>query len=107
MGNMPKILHFRQNAESDVAEIVSYIADDNPEAAQRFRKALQKTGELLLDMPNIGSIRVSDRPALKDIRVVPVRDFDKYFVFYRPMNNGIEIIRLLHGARDYPSFFAE
>ena len=102
---MRNLLHFLQNAESDAAEIVSYIADDNPEAAQRFRKALQETGELLLDMPHIGSMRVSDRPALKDIRVVPVRDFDRYFIFYRPVNDGIEIVRLLHGARDYPALF--
>ena len=102
---MPKTLHFRQNTERDVAEIVSYIADDNPEAAQRFRKALQETGELLLDMPPIGSMRVSDKPALKDISVVLVRDFDKYFVFYRPVSDGIEIVRVLHGARDYPTLF--
>ena len=102
---MPKILHFRQNAESDVAEIVSYIANDNPEAAQRFCGALQETGELLLDMPYIGSMRVSDKPALKDIRVVPVRNFDRYFIFYRPVNGGIEIVRVLHGARDYPALF--
>ena len=102
---MRNILRFLRNAESDVAEIISYIADDNPEAAQRFRRALQETGELLLDMPHIGSMRVSDKPALKGIRVVPVRDFDKHFIFYRPVDDGIVIVRLLHGARDYPSLF--
>ena len=102
---MLNILHFLRHAEDDVAEIASYIGDDNPEAAQRFRKALQETGELLLGMPHIGSMRVSDRPAFKDIRVVPVRDFDKYFVFYRPVDDGIEIVRVLHGGRDYQALF--
>ena len=103
--SMRNILHFLRNAERDVAEIVSYIADDSPEAAQRFRRALQATGALLLDMPHIGSMRASDKPALKGIRVVPVRDFDKYAVFYRPVKDGIEIVRVLHGARDYPALF--
>ncbi|MEK7074381.1 MAG: type II toxin-antitoxin system RelE/ParE family toxin [Patescibacteria group bacterium] len=43
--------------------------------------------------------------ALKDIRVVPVKDFERYFIFYRSVTEGIEIVRVLHGARDYASLF--
>ena len=104
---MRKKLLFLRKAENDAREITSYIADDNPTAAQCFREALQETTELLLRMPHIGSQRVSDKSALKDIRVVPVKDFDRYFIFYRSLDEGIEIIRVIHGARNYPWLFGE
>jgi toxin ParE1/3/4 len=98
-------LLFLRDAENDAREIESYIADDDPMAARRFRAAFEETAMLLLHMPHIGSMRVSDKPVLKDIRVVPVKDFDRYCIFYRPIIKGIEIVRVLHGARDYTSFF--
>ncbi len=102
---MRKKLLFLRIAENDAREIESYIADDNPVAAQRFRAAFEETTDLLLRMPHLGSMRVSDRPVLKDIRVVPVKDFERYFIFYRPVTEGIEIVRVLHGTRDYASLF--
>ena len=102
---MRRITRFGLLAGSDVKEIVLYIADDNSTVAQQFRDAFQETVTLLLDMPHVGSLRVSDKPALKDIRVVPVKGFDRYFIFYKSHDDGIEIVRVLHGARDYPSLF--
>jgi toxin ParE1/3/4 len=29
----------------------------------------------------------------------------KYTIFYRPEDEGIEVIRVLHGARDLPKLF--
>jgi len=102
---MRKKLLFLLAAENDAREIESYIADDNPTAAQRFRAAFEETAELVLRMPHLGSMRVSDKPVLKDIRVVPIKDFERYFIFYRPLVKGIEVVRVLHGARDYASLF--
>lgn len=102
---MRKALRFLQQSETDVGEIVAYIKQDNPEAAQRFRESFQETGDLLLAMPLIGSTRVSDTPVLQDVRVVPVKGFEKYFIFYRQADDCVEIVRVLHGARDYPSLF--
>lgn len=103
--SMRRRLRFLRQAESDVAEILSYLANENLVLARTFRTALQTTGALLLDMPHIGSMRVTRRLALKNIRLVPIRDFEKYVVFYRSLNDGIEIVRVLHGARDYPALF--
>ncbi len=102
---MRRKLLFLRLAEHDAREIESYIADDNSVAAQRFRVAFEETADLLLRMPHLGSMRVSDRPALKDIRVIPVKGFERYHIFYRLIAEGIEIIRVLHGARDYASLF--
>ena len=35
------------------------------------------------------------------------RAFENYLIFYRPRENGIELIRVLHGARDLATLFAE
>jgi len=102
---MRKKIFFLRAAESDAQEIETYIMNDNPPAAQRFRVSFQETTELLLRMPLIGSMRVSIKPALQNVRVVPVKDFERYFIFYHPIDDGIEIVRVLHAARNYPSLF--
>jgi toxin ParE1/3/4 len=28
-----------------------------------------------------------------------------YVIFYRPAKDGIEVVRILHGARDFPPLF--
>jgi toxin ParE1/3/4 len=37
----------------------------------------------------------------------PVRGFERHLVFYRERDDGIEIVRVLHGARDIPSVMDE
>ena len=36
-----------------------------------------------------------------------VKDFPKHLVFNRPIKDGVEIIRVLHGARDIAGLFSE
>ena len=37
---------------------------------------------------------------LTTLRMFPIRDFPKYFIFYRPTEEGIEVVRVLHASRD-------
>lgn len=85
--------------------IVVYIAKDNMEAAERFFDAVEETCALLAEMPQIGSFRIFDKEDLKEIRIIPVKQFEKYLVFYRESIKGIEIIRIVHGTRDLPGLF--
>src|SRR3954469_9437762 len=50
--------------------------------------------------PGIGAPRPRANPALRALRMHPVRGFDSHLLFYRPIPDGIELIRVLHGARD-------
>jgi toxin ParE1/3/4 len=43
------------------------------------------------------------RPALRRLRRWPVKGFDNWLVFYLPRRNGVEIVPLIHGARDIES----
>jgi len=50
-------------------------------------------------MPNMGTQREELSPGLRSF---PLRN---YIIFYRPMEKGVEIARVLHGARDLPKLF--
>ena len=92
-------------ASIDVLEAAERIATGNPEAAGRFIRAVRATEEMLLSAPGIGPIREFDNPALVGMRFHLVRGFRKYLIFYMPRSNGIEVVRVLHGARDLGALF--
>ena len=66
--HMRKVL-LKRKAEEDVREITLYIAEDNPEAAEAFRLALESVRETLADLPEIGSVRNFDNPELEGLRM--------------------------------------
>jgi toxin ParE1/3/4 len=84
----------------DLDEIAEYIGRSNPPAALRFLDAFDQTVASLAPMPEMGSLWESDHPRLYGLRTWPVRGCKKYLIFYRPIDNGVEILRVLHGARD-------
>lgn len=51
-------------------------------------------------MPGIGERHKSRRPRLAELRIFRVKGFENHLVFYRPIEAGIEVVRILHGARD-------
>jgi len=86
-------------AESDLSEIWSYIAKDNPGAADRFLALLYEKCRSLAEAPGIGP----ERPELGDaLRGFPVGN---YVIFYKPEPSGVEIVRVISGHRDIPSLF--
>jgi toxin ParE1/3/4 len=96
---------FLQGAEQDIEEIVDYISHDSAQAAATFRATLQRICEMLVEMPEAGSTRNFHNPEMKGLRMLPVRKFDNYLIFYRSTPEGLEIVRVVHGARDLPSLF--
>jgi toxin ParE1/3/4 len=53
----------------------------------------------------MGNPREFRDPALTGMRSWPIRGFGNHLVFYRPTDDGIEILRVLHGARDLRRVF--
>jgi toxin ParE1/3/4 len=98
-------LIFQQEAKDDINAIAHHIAEDNPEATERFFVALDTLCDLLIHTPEMGSMRIFQSPRLQDMRIMPLQNFEKYMVFYRFTGATIEILRVIHGARDYPVFF--
>jgi toxin ParE1/3/4 len=62
---------------------------------------------LLAKRPTSGRLRTSRLPGLRNMRWLPVKGFPNYLVFYRPILRGIEVVRVLHGARDIAAQFKE
>jgi toxin ParE1/3/4 len=58
-------------------------------------------------MPDLGRARSFMRPGLSGLRSFRVAGFRNYLVFYRTSPCGIDIVRVLHGARDLDTLFAD
>ena len=97
---MPADISLHPQARRDIVEQARYIAEDNPDAADRFLDFVEQALSALADMPHMGALRTFDNPALERIRMWPIKGFEKHLIFYRQIAGGIEIIRVLHGARD-------
>ena len=68
--------------------------------AWRFEDAADRTFARLARMPGLGERHDSSRPQLAELRIGRVEGFDNHLAFYRPIEGGIEVVRVLHGARD-------
>ena len=89
----------RPLALQDLDEIWDYIAQDNPPAADELLGMIEEKCCLLAEYPNLGTSCDNLHPSL---RFLPV---GKYLLFYMPLENGIDLVRVLHGARDLESLF--
>ena len=83
-----------------------YIGIDNPEAAARFVPALEATCAKLVALPGMGSVRRFGSTVLTEVRILPVTGFEHHLIFYVTLPKSIQVIRVLHAARDFPSIFA-
>ena len=88
-------VRFSAAAQSDLLDIVVFIARDNPRAAQDWLVAIEERCELLADHPMTGELRPGFGVA--DCRSVAV---GAYVIFFRPIQSGVEIARVVHGSRD-------
>ena len=89
----------RPKARRDIRDIAAYIAADNLEASDRFIDEAYSAFALLAQMPLMGSARRFRREGLKGLRLWRIPRFEKHLVVYRPRPDGVEIIRVVHGAR--------
>jgi toxin ParE1/3/4 len=91
----------------DLLGQVDFISRDNPEAAERFIDAVEAAFELLADNPLLGTMCAFEHPSAQGLRHWSVTGFKQYVVFYRPLPNGIEVVRLLHASRDAEAALGE
>lgn len=88
-----------QKAKQDLQEIWDYIGSENPEAADSVISEIVQKFLTLAQFPQMGR----DREELaSSLRSFPVGN---YVVFYYPTDNGIEVARVLYGARDIQQLF--
>ena len=97
---MSRKIEIRQRAAMDLYHHYRYIARDKVDAADRLLLAFHDATAKLVDMPGMGPAKPLKNPRLRGLRFWPIKGFRNYLIFYKPTENGIEVVRLLHGARD-------
>ena len=93
------IYKIADRAQADLREIWRYIGLNDEDNATRFILELIDKCILLADNRLIGTSRTKFG---FEIRVFPHK---KYLVFYTPIEKGVEIVRILHSARNIKRIF--
>jgi toxin ParE1/3/4 len=86
-------------AEIDLLEIWSFIAKNDPMAADRQLDQIDSACKMLAGNPHGGPRREDLAPG---VRFYPVGN---YLVFYSVVEDGIAVARIIHGSRDYSREF--
>lgn len=95
---MPIIKRTSQ-AEEDLIDIWIYIAEDKLSAADRLLDKIDAKISLLADQPRLGPARPDIAPELRHFPV------GNYLILYREIPGGIEVVRVVHGARRLDNLF--
>ncbi len=90
---------FTPIAEADLGDIAYFITRDDPERATSFVEEIIAHCHEVAAQPGVGR----DRLELgQGVRSIP---HGQYTIFYRIADDGIEVVRVLHGARDIDALF--
>ena len=95
---MPRVTR-RPLAETDILEIWDYLADDSLGAADRWVDRLDEQFRVLATQPMMGRVRDELAPGVRSFL------FGRHVIFYVPLDDGIDVVRVLHGARDIDAVF--
>ena len=96
----------RPRARLDLLEQFVYLGErSSVEVAERYFAAVEETCVQLITHPQSGASYESGIDKLAGLRRVPVKGFEKYLLFYIPRIDGIDVVRVLHSARDIESIF--
>jgi len=88
-------------AVDDLFDIWSFVAQDNPEAADRVEEEIYRACDLLANSPLAGHTRRNLTPLPLRFWVVP--RYTNYLIVYDPEKEPLQIIRIIHGARNLPA----
>jgi toxin ParE1/3/4 len=94
-------------ARADLMDQFDYIAQDSLDAANRFLAAAAASFGQIAQMPRMGRSRRVRNPRLAGLRQWAIQGFEKHLIFYRETTQGIEVLRVLHGARDIQRLLEE
>lgn len=94
-----KALRISHLVEADLDEIWLYIAQHNPDAADRLMDRFKERFILFSENPELGELRVDLAPQLRQSIV------GNYVILYRCSNELLEVVRVIHSSRDIPKEF--
>jgi toxin ParE1/3/4 len=99
-------LRIRPLADRDTDEVAEYLAREaNLDVALRFLWGVESTYGRIVAHAEAGSPVHAFDTRLAGLRHWPVDGFEQYLVFYVSLPAFIDIVRVLHGARDLDALF--
>lgn len=91
---------FSPIAAADVQELYDFVSSEDATAADRLLGEIETSCASLGRHPRLGVARDDIMPG---IRLIVVHH--TYVVFYRIRNDEIEVVRVVHGKRDFSKLF--
>ena len=85
------------SARQDLSDIFDYIARDKPIAAAKWVEKIEEKCKLIATTPEFGERRPEYGSQIRSSVV------GRYVIFFRPLENGIEVVRVIAGDRDIRS----
>jgi len=92
-------------ANVELHDQAEYISIGNEDMARRFFAAAETTFRDLIAMPGIGRRSQFRNARLRVLRSWRIRGFENWLIFYRVTEEAVEVVRVLHGARDLEALF--
>ncbi len=97
-----------REASDELDESASYLAENaGLETALRFHENAEATFRDLLQHPGMGRPRSFRSERLVGARSRPITGFENWLVFYVPIEGGIRVLHVLHGAREIESILGD
>jgi toxin ParE1/3/4 len=93
---MPQLI-FSPSARQDLVGIFDFIARDKPVAASNWIDLIEEKCDLIASTPTLGEQRTEFGVDVRSSMV------GRYVIFYRPIDLGIEVVRVISGERDIRS----
>ncbi len=90
-------VRYTETALAEIEEIFSYIEADNPAAAAAVKAHIEHTIRLIGRLPKMGRLKYREI-----VRMLPIRRYPQYLVFYAIEGDEVVILNVRHGARRSP-----
>ncbi len=89
------------DAQRDIDQIWDYVGleNDNPVAADALMGKFERQFVLLAAHPRLG---VAREDLAENLRMFPIQN---YVLLYLPTNSGIDVVQIIHSARDIHTVF--
>ena len=92
-------IYYSPEAEKDLEGVFAYLREHSENAVMRLAESIDQRTAILAANPGIGRDRSDLIEGLRSSAI------EKFVLFFRLKGTTLEIVRLLHGARDIDSIF--
>lgn len=94
----PRVV-LRREVPDDLRSVIQFLATHSPDAADRFAQSVEASVAQVAAMPGMGSPKHFRDRRLAGMRSWSVADFPDYLILYKPIDDGIKVFAVVHGAR--------